>query len=220
MKSFADCRLYTFVDTAYLAGRRPDSLTRQLCDGGADLIQIRAKGSPLEDVRRLVAAVLPIAQSAGVWCVMNDHAALACELGVPVVHLGQEDFFEEGGFTQATELWTKVNPTPVRSHPALGLSSHAPDQARRAVAAGADYVAVGPVFPTGTKPGRPAVSLDYVRWAAGNLSVPWFAIGGIHLGNLDQVLDAGAQRICVVSAILQSPDVTAATAAFRRALRS
>jgi thiamine-phosphate pyrophosphorylase len=100
----------------------------------------------------------------------------------------------------------------------LGLSSHAPEQALRAVAAGADYVAVGPVFPTGTKPGRAAVTLDYVRWAATHLEVPWFAIGGIHLGNLDSVLAAGATRICVVSAILNAPDVAAACREFRHRL--
>lgn len=220
MKPFADCRLYTFVDTAYLAGRQPEVVARQLCDGGADLIQIRAKGAPLDAVRKLVEVVLPITQSAGVWCVLNDHAALAADLGVPALHLGQEDFFEEGGFTQASELWTRLGRSSDPRHPALGLSSHAPEQALRAVAAGADYVAIGPVFPTGTKPGRPAVSLEYVRWAAGQLTVPWFAIGGIHLGNLDQVLEAGAQRICVVSAILQSPDIAATTATFARTLRS
>jgi thiamine-phosphate pyrophosphorylase len=83
------------------------------------------------------------------------------------------------------------------------------------VAAGADYVAVGPVFPTGTKPGRAAVTLDYVRWAAANLTVPWFAIGGINLENLDSVLEAGATRICVVSTILNAKDIAAATAEFK-----
>ena len=212
MKSFADCRLYTFVDTAYLAGRDPALVARQLCNGGADLVQIRAKGASLVEVRDLVQAVLPVTRAAGVWCVLNDHAALGCELGVPCVHLGQEDFFEIENYRSTNELWKGLyNSSP----PSLGLSSHAPEQALRAVAAHADYVAVGPVFPTGTKPGRSAVTLDYVRWASKNLQVPWFAIGGIHLGNLDQVIEAGAQRICVVSAILNAPDVAAATRDFR-----
>lgn len=86
------------------------------------------------------------------------------------------------------------------------------------MAAGADYIAIGPVFPTGTKPGRPAVTLDYVRWAAANVNIPWFAIGGITLDNLDSVLAAGATRICVVSAILNQPDVAKACAEFRRRL--
>jgi thiamine-phosphate pyrophosphorylase len=89
----------------------------------------------------------------------------------------------------------------------IGLSTHRPEEARRAVQAGASYVAIGPVYPTATKPTAKAVSLEYVRWAAANLTAPWFAIGGINLGNLHEVLAAGARRICVVSAILESENV-------------
>ena len=217
MKPFADCRLYTFVDTAYLAGRDPGELARQLCEGGADLVQVRAKDAPLDQVQRLVERVLPVTRAAGVWCVLNDHAAVAAQWGMPCVHLGQEDFFDEAGLTSVPVLRHRFWPR-VGCPPAVGLSSHAPEQAERAVAAGADYVAVGPVFPTGTKPGRPAVTLEYVRWAAAHLQLPWFAIGGIHLGNLDQVQSAGAVRICVVSAILNAPDVAQATREFRRRL--
>lgn len=205
------CRLYGFVDAAYLDHRDPAALATALCRGGADLVQVRAKDAPLSEVRSIVNAVLPITRAAGVWFVLNDHWELGCELGVPCVHLGQEDFFD-AGFTHANQL-------PASHHrPALGLSSHAPEQFERAVAAGADYVAVGPVFPTGTKPGRPAVTLDYVRWAATHASVPWFAIGGINLDNLDAVRAAGATRVCVVSAILRSPDVAATTRRFRERL--
>lgn len=219
MKSFADCRLYTFVDTAYL-GRRPAAeVTRQLCDGGADLVQIRAKGAGLDEIQRLIDEILPVTRAANVWCVLNDHAELGRERGVPCVHLGQEDFFDDGKHTTAVELWRSDTKTdPIHPTPALGLSSHAPAQALRAAAAGADYVAIGPVFPTGTKPGRAAVTLEYVRWATKHLSLPWFAIGGINLGNLKQVIDAGAQRICVVSAILNAANIAATTAAFRREL--
>ena len=100
----------------------------------------------------------------------------------------------------------------------IGLSTHAPAQAQRASAAGADYIAIGPVFATGTKPGAKPVTLDYVRWAAANVAVPWFAIGGINLENLDDVLMAGAKRVCVVSAILNAPDAAKACAEFRRRL--
>ena len=208
LKPLADCRLYGFVDSAYLDGRDPAALASALCDGGADLVQVRAKDASESEVRRLVSAVLPITRAAGVWCVLNDHWALGCELGVPCVHLGQEDFFDAGH-----RLVTDLPSAGFR--PAIGLSSHAPEQFLRAEAAGADYVAVGPVFPTGTKPGRAAVTLDYVHWAAGHATRPWFAIGGIHEGNLDEVLAAGAQRICVVSAILRAPDVRAATRRLR-----
>lgn len=209
MKSLADCRLYGFVDTAYLDGRDPAWLAERLCAGGVDLLQVRAKGGTKAEVQELVQKILPVTTAAGVWFVLNDHWELGCELGVPCVHLGQEDFFD-AGYRTVTDL-------PGTGHrPALGLSSHAPEQFRRAEEAGADYVAVGPVFPTGTKPGRPAVTLDYVRWAAANARMPWFAIGGITMSNLDEVLAAGARRVCVVSAILRAPDVRAAAAEFSR----
>ena len=100
----------------------------------------------------------------------------------------------------------------------IGLSTHAPAQAQRALDAGADYIAIGPVYATGTKPTAKPVTLEYVRWAAANVTVPWFAIGGINLQKLDDVLAAGAKRICVVSAILNAPDVAKACAEFRRRL--
>ena len=87
------------------------------------------------------------------------------------------------------------------------------------MAAGADYLGVGPVYPTGTKPAAKPVTLEYVRWAAANLRIPWFAIGGITLDNLDDVLAAGAQRICVVSAILCADDLAAACRKFKDRLR-
>ncbi len=97
----------------------------------------------------------------------------------------------------------------------VGLSSAGPEQARRAVAAGAAYLGVDPVYPTGTKPSARPVTLEYVRWAAANIRIPWFAIGGITLDNLDAVLGAGAQRICVVSAILCADDVAAVCRKFK-----
>ena len=84
--------------------------------------------------------------------------------------------------------------------------------------AGADYIAIGPVFATGTKPDAKPVTLDFVRWATANVTAPWFAIGGINLENLGNILAAGAIRVCVVSAILNAPDVAKACAEFRKRL--
>lgn len=211
MKSLSAARLYTFVDTAYLHGREPVQVAQQLCEGGSDIVQLRAKEQSAEEIERLAAAILPVTRAAGVPLVINDHAGIARRLGAEFVHLGQEDFFESG-FTHRAQL-------PALG-PQLGLSSHAPDQAQRALAAGADYIAIGPVFATGTKPGRAPVTLDYVRWAAANITLPWFAIGGINLENLDAVLAAGARRICVVSAILNARDIVAAVREFKHRLGS
>lgn len=211
MKPLSACRFYTFVDTAYLNGRAPAEVARQLCDGGADLVQLRAKGAAPNEVRRLAEVILPVTEKASVGLVINDHPQVALEVGAPLCHLGQEDFFERG-LTQAAQV------TGCPKRVMLGLSTHAPEQAQRALKAGPDYIAIGPVFATPTKPGRPAATLDYVRWATSNVSLPWFAIGGITMSNVDEVLAAGATRICVVSAILKAPDVASACREFRRRL--
>jgi thiamine-phosphate pyrophosphorylase len=213
MKSLSECLLYAFVDIAYLHGRAPEIIARQLCDGGADLIQLRAKKSSAEEVRRLAEAIVPITHAANVGLVINDHLEIAREVGAEFCHLGQEDFFD-AGHKRVDEF--KIKNSKLK----IGLSTHAPEQARRAEEAGADYIAIGPVFATDTKPTAKPVTLDYVRWAAENVRVPWFAIGGINLQNLDQVLAAGAKRICVVSAILNAEDVADACAKFRRKLES
>lgn len=209
MKSLSDCILYTFVDTGYLRGRAPEFVAQQLCDGGSDLIQLRAKNSAPDEIQRMAEAILPIARRAGVGLVINDHPDIALEVGAEFCHLGQEDFFE-GGNGRVLDAATKQT--------GLGLSTHAPDEAERALAAHPDYIAIGPVYATGTKPGAKPVTLDYVRWAAANVRIPWFAIGGINLENIADVLAAGAQRICVVSAILNAPDVVQACRDFRNCI--
>jgi thiamine-phosphate pyrophosphorylase len=182
MKPLADCRLYAFIDTAYFHGRAPEVFAQQLCDGGADLIQLRAKKS-----------------------------TPARETGTEFCHLGQEDFFDAGHMHVSEVRNAKCE---VR----IGLSTHSPEQAQRALAAEPDYIAIGPVYATGTKPMAKPVTLEYVRWAAVNVNIPWFAIGGINLRTLDEVLAAGAKRICVVSAILNATDVMKACLKFRQRL--
>jgi thiamine-phosphate pyrophosphorylase len=215
------CRLYAFVDTAYLRGRPPDTVARDLCEGGADVIQLRAKQSSVDEIRRMAEAILPVTQRAGIALVINDHPALARKVGAELCHLGQEDFFEPG-WTQVTQLQSSIRGSTGRSPPVgIGLSTHSPEQAKRALAAGPDYLAIGPVYRTATKPTAKPVTLDYVRWAAANVTIPWFAIGGINLETLEEVLAAGAQRICVVSAILNEPDPAAACRQFKdRLLRA
>jgi thiamine-phosphate pyrophosphorylase len=211
MNLLKDCRLYAFIDTAYLHGRSPERIARQLCEGGADLIQLRAKNTPRDILKKMAEAVLPITRAHDVGLVINDDFTLASELGAELCHLGQEDFFD-AGLTHVSQLPTG------EARPRVGLSTHSPVQARRALAAGPAYIAIGPVYATGTKPTAKPVTLDYVRWAAANVETPWFAIGGINMGNLKEVLAAGAKRICVVSAILSAPDIKAVCREFRKQL--
>ncbi len=186
-------------------------MAQELCDGGADIVQLRAKDCAIDEVRRLAEAILPITRRAEAGLVINDHFGLAQEIGAEICHLGQEDFFG-AGHTSVSEI------RAAKTKPLVGLSTHSPEQAHRALAAGADYIAIGPVYATGTKPNARPVTLEYVRWAAANVRIPWFAIGGINLHNLDAVLEAGARRICAVSAILNAPDASTACRKFKERL--
>jgi thiamine-phosphate pyrophosphorylase len=211
MRPLSECRLYTFVDTAYLHGRTVEQVCSDLCRGGADLVQLRAKGMTPDEIGRLAQRLAPITRRARVGLVINDHLDVALEVGAELCHLGQEDFFGRG-FSSVPKL------RPPGPEVLVGLSTHSPEQARKALDAEADYIATGPVYATATKPGASPVTLDYVRWAAANIEIPWFAIGGINLGNIDEVLAAGAQRICVVSAILNATDIASECRKFRKRL--
>jgi thiamine-phosphate pyrophosphorylase len=206
-------RLYAFVDSAYLHGRKAAEVAKELCEGGADVIQVRAKGSNFGEIREMAAAVAPVTRAAGVALVINDHLSIAREVGADYCHLGQEDFFG-AGFMEVGVLREDYAGLKI------GLSTHSKGQAQQAEAAGADYIAIGPVFPTGTKPQAKPVTLELVSWAAKNIEVPWVAIGGITLENLDDVLAAGAKRICVVSAILNAPSIVRACQEFKRRISS
>jgi thiamine-phosphate pyrophosphorylase len=211
MKPLADCRLYAFVDAAYLDGRAPGGLAESLCLGGADLIQLRAKNWPRDRILATARELRPILLAHDVRLVINDHPDIARELAVGLCHLGREDFFG-----------LDVRHVRDLGPPGLetGLSTHSPAQARAAITAGAAYIAVGPVHATPTKPEARPTGLDYVRWAAREVRIPWFAIGGIHLGNLDAILGAGARRVCVVSAILRAADPREACRLFKERLEA
>ncbi len=207
MKSLADCRLYGFVDSAYLDGRSPARVAESLCLGGVDIIQLRAKNWPAEQILSTALEIRPVLQAHGVYLVINDHPGIARGVAADFCHLGQEDFEP---YKKAGELGLPGA--------GLGLSTHSPEQAEGSIRAGAAYIAIGPVFATGTKPEARPVTLDYVRWAAANVKIPWFAIGGIHEGNLSAVLEAGARRVCIVSAILRAPDIREACHRFKERL--
>ena len=206
MKALTACSLYTFVDTAYLRGRDPVEVARELCAGGSDIVQFRAKDLPAKQIAAIAAKILEVTNDAGIPLVINDHPEIARDISAPLAHLGQEDFFDAAVRRVLGQ--------------AIGLSTHAPAQAERAIAAGAAYIAAGPVYATPTKPRAKPVTLDYARWAAANVHIPWFAIGGINLQNLDDVLAAGATRICVVSAILNAPSIREACQTFKQHLSS
>ena len=178
--------------------------TERALEGGVEVLQLRAKDWEARRILSLGERMLELARRYGVPFFLNDRPDLAALLGVDGVHLGQGDLTPE----EARRFFPGM----------VGRSTHAPDQALRALEEGADYLSVGPVWETPTKPGRKAAGLGYLRWAAENLRVTWYAIGGIDLTNLDQVLEAGARRVVVVRAILDAQDPEGAARAFREGL--
>jgi thiamine-phosphate pyrophosphorylase len=180
---------------------------RAALDGGVDLLQLRCKEAEALPYLRLAERVLEIARAAGVPLIVNDRPDVALAAGADGVHLGQDDLPPD---------WARrvLGPGAV-----IGRSSHEPAHADGAMAEGASYFAVGPVWETPTKPGRRAAGLAYVEQvAARQLATPWFAIGGITLENLSQVLDAGATRVAVVRAVLDASDPAVAASAFAELL--
>jgi thiamine-phosphate pyrophosphorylase len=170
--------------------------------GGLTLVQYRDKET--DDLERLNTArkLRQICHEYGALFIVNDRIDLALAVDADGVHLGQQDI--------PIELARQM----LGSQRIIGRSTHNADDLRRAIQEGADYVGVGPVYETPTKEGRPAAGLDYVRYAAENCPIPWFAIGGIDMNNVHEVLLAGAQRVAVVRAIMKAEHPILATQFF------
>lgn len=173
--------------------------------GGADVIQLRKKAMLRDARERLAGRLRQLTRAHDALLIINDHPDLAIAADADGVHLGQDD----------------AEPAAVRGLAGfgdrlIGRSTHSLDQAQAAVAEGADYLGVGPVFATPTKPGRPAVGVDLVRAAAAAVAVPFVAIGGIDDTNVAAVVDAGARAIAVVRAVYDADDPAAVARRLRR----
>ncbi|MBO0837086.1 MAG: thiamine phosphate synthase [Actinobacteria bacterium] len=197
----AAARLYLCTDARERQGDLPRFLDAVL-GSGVDIVQLRQKGLEAGQELRYLEVFRDACSRHGKLLAVNDRADIAYAAGADVLHLGQDDL-------SPVIARALIGPEPV-----IGLSSHA--EAETAAAADeptADYFCAGPVWPTPTKPGRPAPGLDLLRFAAGlGTSRPWFAIGGIDESNLDQVLAAGASRIVVVRVLTAADDPGAVAA--------
>jgi len=203
-RRLAAAKLYLCTDARADRGDLADFVDAALA-GGVDIVQLRDKGL---EARQEIAALEVLAEACerhGALLSVNDRADVAAAVDADVLHLGQDDL-----------------PVPVARRllgddVVIGRSTHDVEQMTAAAAEpGVDYFCTGPCWPTPTKPGRPAPGLDLVR--ATTAERPWFAIGGIDLGNLHEVLDAGATRIVVVRAITAAEDPKAAARALRALL--
>ena len=199
---FDRARLYLVLDVA-AAGVVEPALR-----GGADLVQLRDKGASDAELTATAGRIRELCHARGVPFVVNDRPDVALRVGADGVHLGQDD-------APVEEVRAEVGDAL-----AIGLSTHSAEQIAAAEASSADYYAVGPVWETPTKPGRPAVGLELVRHAAAVASKPWFAIGGIDTSTVGLVAAAGARRVVVVRAIRDADDPEAAARALVAGLRA
>jgi thiamine-phosphate pyrophosphorylase len=176
--------------------------------GGGRLVQLRDKRSPVSDLYPLARAVVARCHRAGALLIVNDRVDLALAVDADGVHLGQDDLPAAAGRRL-------LRPAMI-----LGVSTHDPEQARRAVADGADYVAVGSIFPTGTKAGFQLVGPELVRKLRPEIPVPLVGIGGITADNAAEVIAAGADGVAVISAVCAAEEPTAATRLLLERLRA
>ena len=204
----ADARLYLCTDARRSRGDLPEFLDAVL-GAGVDIVQLREKGLEAGEELALLEVFADACRRHGRLLAVNDRADVALAAGADVLHLGQDD------------LPVQVARRILGPGPLIGRSSHSPAQAATVAAeAGVDYFCAGPVWVTPTKPGRPATGLGLLTHVTQEKPErPWFAIGGISLDRLDEVLAAGATRVVVVRAITEAGDPAAATRALARRLR-
>lgn len=204
----AQARLYLCTDAREKQGDLPEFLDAVL-GAGVDIVQLRQKHLEAADELAALEVFADAATRHRRLFSVNDRADLAYASRADILHLGQRDLpVPDARWLLGRDVL-------------IGRSTHDEEQAEDAIADSAvDYFCVGPTWATPTKPGRPAAGLDLVRYVAGRTPKPWFAIGGIDLNNLDQVLAAGARRVVVVRAITEADDPAAAAAAFAARLRS
>jgi len=191
--------LYAILDHAYVMPNDAERAAGQLIRGGADMIQLRGKEQTASELARLANKLHRLTSEAGVPLIINDHAEIARDVPVEGLHLGQEDI----PIAAAREI--------VQRDCWIGKSTHSVDQAMAAPEEGADYIGFGPLFATPTKPACQPIGMADIERVNELVRMPVFCIGGIKLNNLADVLRAGATRVVIVSGLLQSADIAAAT---------
>jgi thiamine-phosphate pyrophosphorylase len=203
-RRLADARLYLCTDGRRDRGDLPEFLDAAL-SGGVDIVQLREKGLEAKEELALLETFRDACDRHGALLAVNDRADVAYAAGADVLHLGQDD------------LPVRIARRIVGPDMLIGLSTHSTEEATAAaVHEGVDYFCCGPIWPTPTKPGRPAPGPDLLRYVAAlGTTRPWFGIGGIDLNNLDEVVSYGVRRVVVVRAITDAPDPHATAKAFK-----
>jgi thiamine-phosphate pyrophosphorylase len=204
--------LYGIVDLNYVAPADVRRVTEQLLSGGIDLIQLRAKKCSKIEIVRWAEEMLEITRPTKVPLILNDYPDLLREVDADGCHVGQEDY----GVAAARKI---AGRTGARSC-IVGKSTHSVEQAIRAQTEGADYIGFGPLFATATKPTAKAIGLADIRAVHKHVTIPIYCIGGVKLENFNDVLAAGAKRVCIVSDLLLAKDIAKQTRAVKQILES
>jgi thiamine-phosphate pyrophosphorylase len=204
--ALSNAALYLICDTQ--SGGSATFLVQQALKGGANIVQLRDKNADERILTTVGAELCELCHSQGALFIVNDRPDIALACGADGVHIGQND----------------LTPAAVRSQIGtnllLGISTHSAWQIDQACLAPSDYIAVGPVFETPTKPGAQPVGYELIRYARAHSNKPFFAIGGIDITNVGDVLLAGAWRIACVRAICEAADPRAAASSLSEKLRS
>jgi thiamine-phosphate pyrophosphorylase len=177
-------------------------LLRAAAAGGVEIVQLREKQLPDEQLVAVANAARALCERLGVLLIVNDRPLVALEVGADGVHVGQEDMPVE----EVRELLGPDMLIGLSTHTPAEIDAVAPAGEASPPSAGPDYIGVGPVYATPTKPGRPAVGLELVHYASAHARVPYFAIGGIDAARTPAVIEAGARRLCVLRAIARAAD--------------
>ena len=195
MTSLHECRLYGIIDLGYVERRDAARIVAQMIEGGVDLIQLRGKEKSISELMELSAELHELTVQSFTPLIVNDYAEIARQVPVEGVHVGQNDApIEIVRQKAAREIL-------------VGKSTHSLEQARSAQREGADYIGFGPIFATPTKPDYPAIGLHNIRRVHAEVNLPIFCIGGINIDNLQNVIDAGAKRVVMVSALLKAHNI-------------
>jgi thiamine-phosphate pyrophosphorylase len=195
MPSLHDCRLYGILDLGYVKAGDAAQITREMIEGGVDLIQLRGKNTSITELIQLSAELHELTATSSTPLIVNDHAEIAKRVPVEGVHVGQDD--------DNVSLARQKAARPIL----IGKSTHSLEQARAAQGEGADYIGFGPIFATPTKPDYRPIGLEHIRRVHAELNLPIFCIGGINIDNLQSVIDAGAKRVVMVSALLKAHSI-------------
>ncbi|MCM3712906.1 thiamine phosphate synthase [Alkalihalobacillus oceani] len=193
-----DFQLYAITGETFHPGRDLIEVMEEAIRGGVDIVQLRDKTSSKRDVLQKAKALRELTKKYGVPFIVNDHIDVALAVDADGIHLGQDDL----PLAEARKI---VGPDKI-----IGISTHQIEEARAAQAEGADYIGVGPIFETKSKVDVvDPVTTAYIQQVAAEITIPFVAIGGIKLHNVEQVLAAGASRICMISEIVGAADVKA-----------